>query len=435
MVETRAGASAPGGKVILNIMDWASKILFRTLRGLHAGFLEVHTPDGAQHHFGNPQDELRAVVEVRNQRFFSRILWGGNDGAGDSFVDGDWTSPDLVSVVRLGVRNMQHFEAAGSKWAWISRIGKRLAHRLNSNTIDGSKRNIAAHYDLSNAFFGLFLDESMIYSSAIFTSANQSLEDAQIEKIDRLCRRLQLSPRDHVLEIGTGWGAFALHAARHYGCHVTTTTISHEQHEYSAARFAAAGDIGTRIRLLEEDYRKLTGEFDKIVSIEMFEAVGFNHYDDFFRACQRLLKADGVMAMQTITMNEQHFREYVSKSDWIQRRIFPGGELASVSEIQRSITRSTQLGLTGLEDIGMHYACTLEHWRNRFHAAADDVRSLGFDEQFMRMWHFYLCYCEGAFRERYISTVQLVLAKVGTQRVLDGEPWGATAPACQQVSA
>ena len=404
-------------------MNWAGNILFRTLRGLREGFLEISTPDGARHRFGNPNAELRAAIDVHDTRFFSRVLWGGNDAAGDAFVDGDWTSPDVVSVIRLGVRNLRHFEAAGSKWAWASRLLKRAAHRMNSNTLSGSKRNIAAHYDLSNAFFGLFLDEGMVYSSAVFPEAETSLEDAQEEKIDRLCRRLRLSPDDRILEIGTGWGAFALHAVRRYGCHVTTTTISHEQHEYSAARFAAAGEAGTRIVLLEEDYRKLTGQYDKIVSIEMFEAVGLDHYDEFFAVCNRLLKPDGVMAMQSITMNEQHFAEYVRKSDWIQRRIFPGGELASVSEIQRSLARVTSLGLTGLEDIGLHYAHTLEEWRKRFQAAAADVRSLGFDEQFMRMWNYYLCYCEGAFRERYISTVQLVLAKVGTQRVLDGEPW------------
>ena len=404
-------------------MDWAANILFRTLRGLREGFLEVRTPDGAWHRFGESASPLRASIEVHRERFFSRVLWGGNDAAGDAFVDGDWTSDDLVSVIRLAVRNLQHFETAGSKWAWARRLIKRVAHQLNSNTLKGSKRNIAAHYDLSNAFFGLFLDEGMVYSSAIFSSPQATLEDAQIAKIDRLCRCLRLSPEDRVLEIGTGWGAFALHAVRNYGCHVTTTTISHEQHEYSAARFAAAGDAGSRIRLLEQDYRKLTGEFDKIVSIEMFEAVGLAHYDEFFRACNRLLKPDGVMGMQTITMNEQHFPEYVRKSDWIQRRIFPGGELASVCEIQKSLARCSGLGVTGLEDIGMHYAYTLLEWRRRFQAAADDVRALGFDDQFMRMWNYYLCYCEGAFRERYISTVQLVLAKVGTQRVLDGEPW------------
>ena len=433
MVETGASLYAPG-RVSFD-MNWASNILFRTLRGLREGCLQVKTPDGAWHRFGDPASSLRASLEVHNERFFSRVLWGGNDAAGDSFVDGDWTSPDLVSVVRLAVRNMQHFEAAGGKWAWVSRLGKRLAHRLNSNTIAGSKRNIAAHYDLSNAFFGLFLDEGMVYSSAIFPSSSASLEDAQIEKIDRLCRRLKLGPQDRVLEIGTGWGAFALHAARQYGCRVTTTTISHEQHEYSAARFAAAGEAGRRITLLEEDYRKLTGDFDKIVSIEMFEAVGLAHYDDFFRACDRLLRPDGVMAMQTITMNEQQFPDYVRKSDWIQRRIFPGGELASVSEIQRSLARCTRLGLTGLEDIGVHYAYTLEEWRKRFVAAVDDVRSLGFDDVFLRMWDFYLCYCEGAFRERYISAAQLVLAKVGTQRVLDGEPWGTTARKADGVRA
>ena len=404
-------------------MDLASNILFRTLRGLREGYLEVTMPDGEHHIFGDHRSSLRAEVFVHDERFFSRVLWGGNDAAGDAFVDGDWTSPDVVSVIRLAVRNLQHFEASGSRWAWASRLLKRLSHRAKSNTITGSKKNIAAHYDLSNAFFGLFLDENMVYSAAVYNSADDSLEEAQVEKIDRLCRKLRLTPADRILEIGTGWGAFALHAARHYGCHVTTTTISREQHDYAAARFSAAGDAGQRIRLLQEDYRKLTGEFDKIVSIEMFEAVGLNHYDEFFSACDRLLKPDGMLAMQTITMNEQQFPQYIRQSDWIQRRIFPGAELASLVEIQRSLARVTQLGVAGVEDIGLHYAYTLAEWRLRFHAAASDVRSLGFDESFMRMWDFYLAYCEGAFHERYISDVQLVLAKVGTQRSFDGEPW------------
>jgi len=404
-------------------LSFASKILFRTLRGLREGCLRMTLPDGSKETFGDPGADLRAEMHVHDDRFFSRLLWGGNDG-GDAYMDGDWTTPDLVAVCRLAVRNVRHLEQADSRWAWLSRLLGRLAHRARGNTITGSKKNIAAHYDLSNDFFRLFLDSNMLYSAAAYTSVDDSLEEAQTEKIDRLCRKLQLRPEDRLLEIGTGWGGFALHAARYYGCHVTTTTISQQQHDYAAARFSEAGETGRKIQLLQQDYRKLTGTYDKICSIEMFEAVGLAHYDDFFGACDRLLVPDGVMAMQTITMNEQNFPAYVKQSDWIQKRIFPGGELASVTEIQRSLSRCTRLGLIAVDEIGLHYAFTLEEWRRRFWASIDDVRALGFDESFVRMWDFYLGYCEAAFRERYIGDAQLVLAKVGTQKPLVGEPWG-----------
>ena len=280
-----------------------------------------------------------------------------------------------------------------------------------ANSIEGSRRNIQEHYDLSNEFFRLFLDERMVYSSAIFDTPGATLDDAQIEKIDRLCRKLSLAPGDEVLEIGTGWGAFALHAASRYGCRVTTTTISHRQFEYCRDLFARSGEPGQRITLVMEDYRRLEGRYDYIVSIEMFEAVGLEHYDDFFGACDRLLTAEGAMAMQTITMNERGFRAYHKSSDWIQRRIFPGSELASTREILSSLARATRLSMVGLEDIGLHYAETLAEWRRRFLARAGEVRQLGFDETFLRMWDYYLAYCEGGFRERYVSDVQLVLSK------------------------
>ena len=414
---------------------FAKTILFRTLQGLSEGCLEIRMPDGSRKAFGDLQASFRAEIVVHHERFFSRVLWGGNDAAGDAFMDGDWSTPDLVAVCRIAVRNMQHFEQAGSRWAWASRFLTRIAHRANSNTIAGSRKNIAVHYDLSNDFFRMFLDENMLYSAAVYESAEDSLEEAQVEKIDRLCRKLQLSREDRLLEIGTGWGGFALHAARHYGCHVTTTTISRQQHDLATERFRNAGDAGQRIQLLQEDYRKLTGQYDKICSIEMFEAVGLNHYDEFFGACDRLLKPDGVMAMQTITMNEQNFPSYVRKSDWIQKHIFPGGELASVLEIQKSLARQTRMGLIAAEEIGLHYAYTLQEWRRRFWASIDDVRALGFDDRFVRMWDFYLGYCEGAFRERYIGDVQLVLAKVGTQRPLVSEPWTTSIAQRQSVSA
>jgi cyclopropane-fatty-acyl-phospholipid synthase len=277
----------------------------------------------------------------------------------------------------------------------------------------------------------------MVYSSAVYRDAADSLEEAQEEKLDRICRKLDLRPGDRVLEIGTGWGAFALHAARRYGCSVTTTTISREQHDYAREAFANAGEAGGRIRLLLEDYRNLKGTFDKLVSIEMFEAVGLEFYDAFFSTCDRLLTPSGTMAMQTITMSEHRFAAYSRQSDWIQRRIFPGAQLSSVREILSSLVRSTRLSLFHLEDIGMHYAYTLAEWRRRFHASLPEVRALGFDDTFCRTWDYYLAFCEGAFRERHISDIQLVLTKNGNPSPLMGEPFaerGAQIAAYRTVS-
>ncbi len=404
--------------------SWARQTLFRTMHGLKDAQLTLIMPDGARHVFGEVQSDLHATIRVHEERFFTRAVFGGDDGAGDAFIDGDWSSPDLVAVIRLAVRNLRHLEQGSKLQSWLSRMLNYAQHLRRKNTIEGSRKNIAAHYDLSNDFFGLFLDETMLYSSAVYPSGEATLEQAQIEKIDRLCRKLRLSPGDRVLEIGTGWGAFALHAAKRYGAQVTTTTISRQQHDFAAERFRAAGSEGRKITLLLEDYRNLRGEFDKIASIEMFEAVGFDHYDTFFSACDRLLTSEGVMAMQTITMNEHNFDRYRKSGDWIQRHIFPGGELASLRGIQDALVRSTKMGPTHLEDIGMHYAHTLADWSRRFHAEVDRVRNLGFDENFIRMWDYYLAYCEGAFRERYISAVQLVMTKAAA-RELYGEPWSA----------
>jgi cyclopropane-fatty-acyl-phospholipid synthase len=392
------------------------------LENLRHGALELICPD-RKYLFGEAGTGLRACIIVHDERFFSRVLLGGDDAAGDAYVDGDWSSPDPVAVVRLMARNLDQLESGNALFTMASRSFHRLRHWMKRNTIAGSRRNIQAHYDLSNDFFRLFLDRNMVYSSAVYCSANDSLEQAQEEKLDRICRKLQLGSRDNVLEIGTGWGAFALHASRNYGCRVTTTTISREQHDLARQSFANAGEAGERIALLMEDYRNLRGSFNKLVSIEMFEAVGLQYYDAFFSACDRLLTPDGSMVMQAITMNEHRFDAYWTQSDWIQRRIFPGAQLASIQEIHKSLVRSTHLSLYDLEDIGLHYAYTLAEWRSRFHDSKNEVRALGFDERFCRMWDYYLAYCEGAFRERRISDVQLMLTKNGNPNSLFGEPW------------
>ena len=400
----------------------ARKAVFRMLENVRHGALEVICPERT-YLFGEAGADFRASIAVHDERFFSRVLWGGDDAAGDSYVDGDWSSPDPVAVVRLAARNLSQLEGGNPLLSLFNRLFHRVRHRMNRNTVVGSRRNIQAHYDLSNDFFRLFLDRNMVYSSAVYSHATDSLEQAQVGKLDRICRKLGLSPQDHVLEIGTGWGAFALHASRNYGCRVTTTTISREQHDQAKQSFAGAGEVGARINLLLEDYRNLQGSFNKLVSIEMFEAVGLDYYDAFFSTCDRLLTPDGSMVMQAISMNEHRFDAYRKQSDWIQRRIFPGAQLASIREILNSLVRSTRLSLYHVEDIGLHYAHTLAEWRRRFHESIDEVRALGFDEAFCRMWDYYLAYSEGAFRERHISDVQLMLTKNSNPAILYGEPW------------
>lgn len=402
-------------------MNLVRTLFFRILEGIRCGSLTV-VSGGRSYRFGQPDSPLSAVVEVHDERFFRRVLQGGGIGFGESYMDGDWTSPDLVAVVRLAVRNLA---ALDGRHRWLTALTgawDTLRHRLRDNTIAGSRRNIGAHYDLSNDFFSLFLDESLMYSCAFYQRKDDTLEQAQFHKLDRICRRLQLTPEDHVLEIGTGWGGFALHAARHYGCRITTTTISRRQFERAARRFTDSG-LDHRIELLPDDYRRLQGSFDKIVSIEMFEAVGLRHYDEFFSACDRLLRPGGSMVMQTITIHEQAFDAYRRRSDWIQKYIFPGGELASVSEILRSVARATRMSLYHAEEIGTHYARTLAEWRRRFHQNWDRIETLGFDARFRHMWDFYLAYSEGAFLERHIGDFQIMLVKNHAPTAFFNEPW------------
>jgi cyclopropane-fatty-acyl-phospholipid synthase len=405
----------------------AKKLVLKMLERIESGFLEVVCPE-ATYSFGNPSASLKAILAVHNERFFARILFNGDVGLGEAYMDGDWSSPDLVAVVRLAVRNLARL-SENKFFSGLSHVSDTLLHRRNRNTLRGSRKNIGYHYDLGNDFYQIFLDENMAYSCAYYETPEDSLEDAQIQKFDRICRQLRLSPADHVLEIGTGWGGFAAYAASQYGCRITTTTISHQQYEYAAAWFAELGfdrEIAgepKQIELLFEDYRKLQGAFDKIVSIEMFEAVGFRYYDDFFRAIDRLLKPNGTMLLQTITINEQTFKSYLRRCDWIQKYIFPGAELASLSGMLHSLARCTKMSLFHAEDIGSHYAQTLKSWRVRFLECVKDVRACGFDERFIRMWDYYFASCEGAFRERHIGDFQLLLTKNLNSKPLMDEPW------------
>lgn len=396
------------------------RLFFKSLESCQDCGIEIVFPDGT-FCFGDPKAELQASIAVHHSRFFRRAVLGGDIGVGESFMDGDWSSPDLVAVVRAAVRNMQRLDGSNRALSALTRLGNWLLHLRHDNTISGTSKNIAYHYDLGNEFYRLFLDPSLAYSCAYYESPFDTLEEAQRRKFRVICEKLNLQPGDHLLEIGTGWGGFAAYAAENYGCRITTTTISREQHVYAQKRFEALNAQGHRIELLFEDYRKLAGQYDKIVSIEMFEAVGFRHYDEFFSTCNRLLKANGEMLLQTITMNERHFKTYLRQSDWIKKYIFPGAELASVAEMLRSTARCSRLQLTHLEDIGPDYATTLKEWRRRFLEKRKDVRTLRFDERFLRMWEFYLAYCEGAFRERYIGDAQVLLGK--PQSDLRPLPW------------
>ena len=314
--------------------------------------------------------------------------------------------------MRLLLRNRQVLENMEGGAASLTRPLQKLFHWVNRNTREGARRNISAHYDLGNEFFSLWLDESMMYSSAIFEDPGMSLHEAQLARLDAICRKLDLKPTDHVVEIGTGWGAFAIHAARNFGCQVTTTTISREQYDLACERVADAG-LGDRIELLLEDYRDLQGQYDKLVSIEMIEAIGWKQYETYFSKCGKLLKPGGRMLIQAITIAEPRYEKAKQSVDFIQRYIFPGSNLPSTSVMARAIANQTDLIISGLEDIGLHYATTLNHWRRNFFDQIARVRALGYPEEFIRMWEYYLCYCEGGFLERAIGDVHLVAERPG----------------------
>lgn len=407
-------------------MNWmqtqARRAFFTAAGNITHGSLDVVCPDRTWQ-FGQPGTGPAAMLVVHDERVFQRALLGGDLALGEAFVDGDFSSPDLVALLRLAVRNMAVFRALNGPWSWMSRQVESLAHWRRRNTRAGSRRNIAAHYDLGNEFFGLFLDRELAYSAAWFDSPHDSLEQAQINKFDRICRKLQLTPGDHLLEIGTGWGGFAAYAVSRYGCRVTTTTISREQFEGAQERVNRLGEAGRRVTLLFEDYRDLKGRYDKLVSIEMFEAVGLDNYDTFFRACDRLTSPTGAALLQLITMNDQDFhRSYRGTTDWIQTYIFPGSELGSLAEIHQSLGRVTTFRAFHMEDLGWHYALTLAAWRARFLDRLDDVRRLGMDDRFIRMWDLYLAYCEAGFAERHISDVQLMLTRAYHDQPYVGDP-------------
>lgn len=385
--------------------------LLERLTGFGRGHLEVRDALGTVT-FGSKGDGPSVTLEVLDPGFYRALAGNGSVGAGEAYMDGLWRCSDLVGLVRLLVRNRDLLDGMETGSARLGGLAMKALHLLRRNTRSGSRRNIAAHYDLGNDFFRLFLSEDLMYSSAYWTGADDTLEAASTRKLDLICRKLALGPDDHVVEIGTGWGGFAVHATKHYGCRVTTTTISREQHDLAAARIQAAG-LGDRITLLQSDYRDLTGQFDKLVSIEMIEAVGADFQDSYFGQIGRLLKPDGLALVQAITIEDHRYEQALDSVDFIKRHVFPGCFIPSVNAMLASKTRSSDLALVGLEDFGLSYARTLQAWRERFLAQLPAVRAQGFDERFVRMWEFYLAYCEGGFRERSIGVSHLLMAKPG----------------------
>ena len=353
---------------------------------------------------------LDVTITVVNPRFYSYMLFGGSVGAAEAYMAGYWTTSDLTAVVRIMVLNRHVLEHVESGFAKLLSPARKLIHWLNRNTRSGSKKNIVAHYDLGNDFFSLFLDPTMTYSAGIFEHDDFTLELASHTKLDRICRKLALTPDDAVLEIGTGWGSFALHAAAHYGCHVTTTTISEEQYTLARTRIDQAG-LSDKITLLKQDYRDLNGTFSKVVSIEMIEAVGYEFYDTYFHTISSLLKPDGMALIQAIIIDDRAYDSAIKSVDFIQRYIFPGSCIPSITAILQSVKRATDMRLFHCEDITAHYARTLREWHNNFMAAIDAVKAQGYSDQFIRMWEFYLCYCEGGFAERHIGDVHLLFTK------------------------
>ena len=364
--------------------------------------------------FGSSADPSapHAEVHVHDNDLYRRILTGGSIAAGETFIEGLWSSPDLTAVTRAFSANMAMLEAMSDKQNLLARVALKVSHWARRNTATRSRENISAHYDLGNNFFSLFLDPSMMYSSAVYPTPDSDLATAAQHKLRLICEDLELTAEDHLVEIGTGWGGMAIFAAEHYGCRVTTTTISREQFDYTVAAVADKG-LQDRITVLFDDYRDLQGRFDKLVSIEMIEAVGHQFYDTYFATVSRLLKPHGKAVIQAITMTEQRYEQARDSVDFIKRYIFPGGCLPSLTVISDSLSRVTDMQMSHLRDITRDYADTLSAWHDGFLGKLDTVRQMGFDDRFIRMWRYYLSYCEGGFRERIIGTYQITMTKPG----------------------
>jgi len=411
-MNTIATSAGTGQVERITALDRLARAVFlRVVARITYGQLVI--TDGDQQFCFGSDPRFSAHVRVLDPAFYRRVLLGGSIGAGEAYVDNQWESDDLAMVVRVIARNMEWLNRIEQRFGWLFQPYRLLMHRRNRNDRKGSRRNIISHYDLGNDLYTSFLDSKMMYSSAMYPGRHSDLEEGATHKLDVICRKLDLGPDDHVLEIGSGWCGFAIHAAQNYGCRVTTTTISDAQYEEGMKRIEQAG-LGDRITLLKKDYRDLDGTYDKLVSIEMIEAVGYDFLPGYFEQCGRLLKPGGTMLLQAITMNDQGYDSYRKGVDFIQRHVFPGGCLVSNKVMFDLVASKTDMVVRSLDDFGGHYARTLRDWRTRFNAALDSGRLSGYDERFRRLWNFYMAYCEGGFSEKTISVVHLVAGRPGT---------------------
>jgi cyclopropane-fatty-acyl-phospholipid synthase len=390
------------------LSSYARKLLQKRLADIQGALIEIKDPAGTWH--AGQGDIADVIISVEHMDFYSEVLFSGSKGAAASFRDGLWTCSDLTRLLRIMTRNIKLLDNFETGAAWLMNLAGTALHWTRNNTRSGSRKNIHAHYDLGNDMFKLFLDPTMTYSCGFFMDDNASLEDASREKLDRICRKLNLTPNDHVIEIGTGWGSFAMHAAGTYGCKVTTTTISREQYELAQERIKASG-LEDKITLLLRDYRDLEGSYDKLVSIEMIEAVGDDHLGEYFSKCASLVKADGQLLIQAITMPDHRYEQYLKRTDFIQQYIFPGSCVPSLAAMLQYISHHTDLRVENIENFGPHYARTLKLWHDNFMANSDRIQSLGYSKEFIRLWQYYLCYCEAGFREKYLGTLHLHMSR------------------------
>jgi cyclopropane-fatty-acyl-phospholipid synthase len=410
--------SIPQARGLTRLQRLGRDALLKQLSRLQHGEVVI-TDRGTLLRFGTPSATcpLSAQIEVADSQFWADTAFGGSVGAAESFIRGEWRCESLTTLVRIMVLNRELLSGMEGGFAFLASPVRRILHWLNRNSREGSRRNIAAHYDLGNELFRLFLDDTMAYSCGIFEHPHATMQDASIAKFDAACRKLQLSANDHLLEIGTGWGGLAIHAASKYGCRVTTTTISRSQYDLARERIAAAG-LSDRIELLLTDYRDLEGRYDKLISIEMVEAVGHQFLETYLAKCSALLKPNGAMLLQAITIQDQVYADALRNVDFIQRYVFPGSFIPSITALTRAATRATDMKVARLDDIGPHYATTLRFWREAFFANIEQVRALGYSEDFIRLWDYYLCYCEGGFMERQLGDVQMLLTKPGCRMAL-----------------
>ena len=385
------------------------------LSKMELGRLNLTLPSGETLQLGSGSGLITANMAIKNTSFFQRCVLFGDVGFGEAYVDGDWDTDNITNVINwflLNVDNAPSVSGSNTKAFVLNTLKffNRLSHIKKANSLNGSKKNIAEHYDLNNDFFALFLDPTMTYSAAYFKEEGMNLVQAQMAKYDRLCQQLHLQATDHVLEIGSGWGGNAIYMAKNYGCTVTTVTISEEQYKMAKERIAGEG-LSHKVTVKLQDYRNIQGSFDKIVSIEMLEAVGANFLDVYFRKCNALLKKNGILAFQVITCPDSRFESLRRGVDWIQKHIFPGSLLPSVAALNKAVNNTSNLTLVDLKDIGLDYAATLIQWREQFNKNIAAVKKLGFDDRFIRKWNYYFCYCEAAFAMRNINVMQMVYSR------------------------